>query len=54
MRQETHVARQNVDLNRVLSCHATLFERLQHNLRSQRQVQLTCDVKSLIYCLLDP
>ena len=28
----------SVDLTAVLSCHATLFERLRHNLLSLRQV----------------
>ena len=44
-RHENHVARQNilssdksVDLTGVLSCRATLFERLRHNLLSLRQV----------------
>ena len=37
----------SVDLTGVLSCRATLFERLRHNLLSLRQVQLACDVTSL-------
>ena len=44
----------SVDLTGVLSCRATLFERLRHNLLSLRQVQLACDVTSLICCFLDP
>ena len=44
----------SVDLTGVLSCRATLFECLRHNLLSLRQVQLACDVTSLIYCFLDP
>ena len=36
-----------VDLPGVLSCRATLFECLRHNLLSLRQVQLACDVTSL-------
>ena len=44
----------SVDLTGVLSCRATLFERLRHDLLSLRQVQLACDVTSLIYCFLDP
>ena len=38
----------------VLSCRPTLFECLRHNILSLRQVQLACDVTSLIYCFLDP
>ena len=37
---------ESVDLTRVLSCRATLFERLRHNLLSLRRV-LACDVTSL-------
>ena len=49
------VARQGVALTEVLSCRATLFECMRHNLLSLRQVQLACDVvTSLIYCFLDP
>ena len=33
----------SVDLTGVLSCHATLFERLRHNLLSLRKVQLACE-----------
>ena len=44
----------SVDLNGVSSCRATMFECLRHNLLSLRQVQLACDVTSLIYCFLDP
>ena len=37
----------SADLTEVLSCRATLFECLRHNLLSLRQVQLACDVTSL-------
>ena len=44
----------SIDLTGVLSCRVTLFESLRHNLLSLRQVQLACDVTSLIFCFLDP
>ena len=43
----------SVDLTGVLSCRATLFERLRHNLPAYDKF-LACDVTSLIYCFLDP
>ena len=42
----------SVDLAGVLSCRATLFECLRHNLLSLRQVQLARDVTSLVTILL--
>ena len=44
----------SVDLTGVLSCRATLFECLGHNLLRLRQVLQACDVTSLNYCFLDP